>query len=92
SLFNKLIQPQHLIRLPALLTAAGRNLETDLGPMELGKLITTMGTTHLQTDRLKSRPFYKNGVSYLDTQWPAQQTTKGVDASESSSKRFKILF
>lgn len=92
SLFNKLIQPQHLIRLPALLTAAGRNLETDLGPMELGKLITTMGTTDLQTDRLKARPFYKNGVSYLDTQWPAQQTTKGVDASESSSKRFKILF
>ena len=92
SLFNKLIQPQHLIRLPALLTAAGRNLETDLGPMELGKLITTMGTTDLQTDRLKARPFYKNGVSYLDTQWPAQQTTKGVDASESSSKHFKILF
>ena len=88
SLFNKLIQPQHLIRLPALITAAGRNLETDLGPMELGKLITTMGTTDLQTSRLKARPFYQNGVSYLDTQWPGKETTMGVDATESSSKRF----
>ena len=92
SLFNKLLQPQNLIRLPALITEAGRNLETDLGPMELGKLITAMGSTELQMSRLNARPFYKNGVSYLDTQWPAQQTTKGVDASESSSERFKLLF
>ena len=92
SLFNKLIQPQHLIRLPALVTAAGRNLETDLGPMELGKLITTMGTTDLQTSRLKARPFYRNGVSYLDTQWPVEETESGVDASEASSRRFQLLF
>ena len=92
SLFNKLIQPQHLIRLPALITAAGRNLETNLGPMELGKLITTMGTTDLQTSGLKARPFYQNGVSYLDTQWPGKETTRGVDATESSSRRFQLLF
>lgn len=76
SLFSKLIQPQHLIRLPALITAAGRNLDTDLGPLELGKLITAMGTTELQTNQLEARPFYKNGVSYLDTQWPAKETTR----------------
>ena len=92
SLFNKLIQPQHLIRLPALITAAGRNLETDLGPMKLGKLITTMGTTELQTSRLKARPFYQNGVSYLDTQWPANVPERGIDSSESSSRRFQLLF
>jgi LCP family protein required for cell wall assembly len=92
SLFNKLIQPQHLIRLPALVTAAGRNLKTDLGPMELGKLITTMGTTDLQTSRLNARPFYWNGVSYLDTQWPAEEKKSGVDASEASSRRFQLLF
>ena len=92
SLFNKLIQPQNLIRLPALITAAGRNLETDLGPMELGKLITAMGTTDLQTNRLKARPFYKDGVSYLDTQWPEKNAPSGVDASESSSRRFQFLF
>ena len=92
SLFNKLIQPQNLIRLPALITAAGRNLETDLGPMELGKLITAMGTTELQTSRLKVRPFYQNGVSYLDTQWPTKSTQRRVDTSESSSRDFKLLF
>jgi len=92
SLFNKLLQPQNLIRLPALITEAGRNLETDLGPMELGKLITAMGSTELQMSRLNARPFYKNGVSYLDTQWPIKDTSRGVDASESSSKRFQLLF
>ena len=92
SLFNKLLQPQNLIRLPALITEAGRNLETDLGPMELGKLITAMGSTELQMSRLNARPFYKNGVSYLDTQWPTKDTSRGVDASESSSKRFQLLF
>ncbi len=92
SLFNKLLQPQNLIRLPALITEAGRNLETDLGPMELGKLITAMGSTELQISRLDARPFYQNGVSYLDTQWPTKGTSRGVDASESSSKRFQLLF
>ena len=92
SLFNKLLQPQNLIRLPALITEAGRNLETDLGPMELGKLITAMGSTELQMSRLNARPFYQNGVSYLDTQWPIKDTSRGVDASESSSKRFQLLF
>ena len=92
SLFSKLIQPQNLIRLPALITEAGRNLETDLGPMELGKLITAMGSTELQTSRLNARPFYQNGVSYLDTQWPTNDKSRGVDASDSSSRRYQLLF
>ena len=92
SLFNKLLQPQNLIRLPALITEAGRNLETDLGPMELGKLITAMGSTELQTSRLNARPFYQNGVSYLDTQWPTNDKSRGVDASDSSSRRSQLLF
>ena len=89
SLFNKLIQPQNLIRLPALITAAGRNLETDLGPLELGKLITAMGTTELQTNQLNARPFYKNGVSYLDTQWPTTNSSPDMDASRYGSKRLR---
>jgi len=92
SLFSKLIQPQNLIRLPALITEAGRNLETDLGPMELGKLITAMGSTELQTNRLNARPFYQNGVSYLDTQWPTNDKSRGVDASDSSSRRSQLMF
>ena len=92
SLFNKLLQPHNLIRLPALITEAGRNLETDLGPMELGKLITAMGSTELQMSRLNARPFYQNGVSYLDTQWPTKSTQSRLDTSESSSRDFKLLF
>lgn len=92
SLFNKLLQPQNLIRLPALITEAGRNLETDLGPLELAKLISTMGTTDLQASRLNARPFYLNGVSYLDTQWPAGSETRDINKSDSSNRSLQESF
>ena len=86
SLFSRLTRPEHLIKLPALIKEAGNNLETDLGAMELGGLITAMGLTELETERLDARPFYRNGISYLDTAWPAHQS--GGDSNESSSWRF----
>ena len=92
SLFNKIIQPQNLIQLPALITAAGRNLETDLGPLELAKLISTMGTTDLQASRLNARPFYQNGVSYLDTQWPAGSETSDINKTDSSNRSLQESF
>ena len=70
ALFRKLTRPEHLVRLPVLLAAAGKNLKTDLGPMELGGLITAMGTTQLETKRLGGRPFYRNDISYWDAEWP----------------------
>ena len=79
SLFSKLTRPENLIRLPALINAAGRNITTDMGPMEIGGLITAMGTTQLETTRLEAKPFMRNGISYLDTSWP-----KDADALESS--------
>ena len=90
-LFEQMKQPQNLIRLPALITAAGQALETDLGPMELGGLITAMGTTDLNASTLNAVPFYSDGISYLDTEWPAKTST-GADASEASSQRFRFLF
>ena len=90
SLFSRLTRPEHLVKLPALIKEAGNNLETDLGAMELGGLITAMGLTQLETERLDARPFYRNGISYLDTAWPAQQS--GSDASESSSWRYRFLY
>ncbi len=90
SLFSRLTRPEHLVKLPALIKEAGNNLETDLGAMELGGLITAMGLTELETERLDARPFYRNGISYLDTEWPAQQS--GGDASESSSWRYRFLY
>ena len=90
-LFEQMKQPQNLIRLPALITAAGQALETDLGPMELGGLITAMGTTDLHASSLRAVPFNADGISYLDTEWPAQSSS-GADASEASSQRFRFLF
>ena len=90
SLFSSLTRPEHLVKLPALISAAGQNLETDLGAMELGGLITAMGLTELEAERLPARPFYQDGISYLDTEWPAHQS--GGDASESSSWRYRFLY
>ena len=36
SLFGSMTRPENLVRLPALIQAAGQNLDTDLGAMELG--------------------------------------------------------
>ncbi|MCB4427476.1 LytR family transcriptional regulator [Synechococcus sp. MU1643] len=86
-LFEQMKQPQNLIRLPALITAAGQALETDLGPMELGGLITAMGTTELKASSLKSVPFNADGISYLDTEWPAKSSS-----DSEGSQRFRFLF
>ncbi|WP_216900244.1 LCP family protein [Synechococcus sp. CCY 9618] len=71
SLFRKLTRPEYLVRLPALMMAARKEIRTDLGPMELGGLITAMGRTQLNTQRLDGRPFYKDGISYWDATWPS---------------------
>ena len=83
SLFGSITKPDNILQLPALMTAAGRNLKTDLGPMELGGLITAMGTTKLKTHQLEARPFDKDGISYLDTQWPGAQSKRSVRGVES---------
>ena len=90
SLFGSMTRPENLVRLPALIQAAGQNLDTDLGAMELGGLITAMGITELETERLPARPFYQDGISYLDTEWPVYQS--GQDASDSSSQRQQFLY
>ena len=90
SLFGSMTRPENLVRLPALIQAAGQNLDTDLGAMELGGLITAMGITELETERLPARPFYKDGISYLDTEWPVYQN--GRNASDSSGKRYPFLY
>ena len=95
SLFASLTKPENVMRLPALITAAGRNLKTDLGPMELGGLITAMGTTDLNTERLQATPFDRDGISYLDTQWPASHRGVQNGASPeapSNSWRTRPLF
>ena len=90
ALFRKLTQPQNIVRLPALLMAGGKDLRTDLGPMELGGLITSMANTTLETQRLDGRPFDRNGISYWDADWasadqPRGQETRAEDASRQSA-------
>ncbi len=70
ALFRKLTRPENLVRLPVLLAAGGNDVKTNLGPMELGGLITAMGTTELKTERLGGRPFMLDGISYWEADWP----------------------
>jgi LCP family protein required for cell wall assembly len=88
ALFRKLTRPEQLVRLPGLLAAAGKDLRTDLGPMELGGLITAMGTTKLQTRRLGGRPFMSDGISY----WEADWTQEGSDQLSADQERDGTLY
>lgn len=80
SLFRKVTRPENMLRLPALLLATGSDVRTDLGPMELGGLITRMGSTSLQTSHLSGRPFELGGISY----WEADWQSAGVDSGNTS--------
>ena len=90
ALFKQITRPESLVRLPALLAVAGKDLRTDLGPMEIGGLISAMGSTDLNAERLRGRPFMHEGISYWKAEWP-EATAAGAAAS-GSSERFKFLF
>ncbi len=103
ALFRKLSEPQNLVRLPALLLANSRDIQTDLGPMELGGLVTSMGGTTLKAQRLDGRPFEQGGVSYWDADWASADEPRGQEAgaadgaggtaSNGSSERpYRFLF
>ena len=89
ALFRQITRPESLVRLPALLAAAGKDLQTDLGPMEIGGLITAMGGTQLDAERLGGRPFMRDGISYWEAEWPS---AAGAGAAAASQERYKFLF
>ena len=84
ALFKRLGRPESLVRLPSLLLASGKEIRTDLGPMELGGLATAMGSTRLETGRLEGRPFDRNGISYLEIDWPVKPL--GADGAGGQSE------
>ena len=90
ALFHQITKPESLVRLPSLLAAAGKDLKTDLGPMEIGGLITAMGGTQLDAQRLGGRPFMRDGISYWEAEWPA--AAAGAGAAAASQERYKFLF
>ena len=93
ALFHQITKPESLVRLPALLAAAGKDLKTDLGPMEIGGLITAMGGTQLDAQRLGGRPFMRDGISYWEAEWPqAAEAGAAAAAASASGERYKFLF
>ncbi len=95
SLFRKLTRPEYLVRLPSMLMAARKDIKTDLGPMELGGLITAMGRTRLDTERLDGRPFYKDGISYWDAVWPSPEpgaTSTDTEETTATTQRHRFVF
>lgn len=103
ALLHKLSEPQSLVKLPSILLSAGKGIKTDLGPMELGGLVTSMGSTTLQARRLDGRPFDRSGISYWDADWASADQPRGREAAASmppsserkdqgSGKPFRFLF
>ncbi|MFN9907011.1 MAG: LCP family protein, partial [bacterium] len=62
ALFRKLIRPEQLVRLPVLVMLSGNDMQTDMGPMELGGLVTAISTTELKIRHLDGQPFDQGGV------------------------------
>ena len=89
ALFDQITKPENLVRMPALLAAAGKDMKTDLGPMEIGGLITAMGGTKLDAERLGGRPFMRDGISYWEAEWPKASDTS---AASSSTDRYGSVF
>tara|TARA_B100001939_G_scaffold230226_1_gene198325 strand:- start:397 stop:1203 length:807 start_codon:yes stop_codon:yes gene_type:complete len=69
-LVERLRQPQHVVRIPLLLSVARTQIQTDLNLLQMGALLTAVMTTDLNTVRLRATPFSLGGVSYLETIWP----------------------
>ena len=90
ALFDQITKPENLVRMPSLLAAAGKDMKTDLGPMEIGGLITAMGGTKLDAERLGGRPFMRDGISYWEAEWP-KPSSDGA-ASTTSSDRYGSVF
>jgi len=90
-LFHKLGRPESMVRLPSLLMATSKEIRTDLGPMELGGLMSAIGSTRLETERLQGHPFDRNGISYLDTDWPVPQDHAGIAGSRADQGQMPSL-
>ena len=88
ALFNKLTRADNILRLPGLMGLAGKDLKTDLGPMEIGGLITAMAGTKLEIEQLPGVPNYRNGISYWDVRWPAPAST----SNDTHNNRYRFLF
>ena len=90
ALFHKLIRPDQLMKLPAMVMLSGKDMQTDMGPMELGGLVTAISTTDLKIQHLDGRPFDQDGVSYLEIDWPShgEPDSHPIDAQKTRKSFF----
>ena len=93
ALFDQITKPESLVRLPSLLTAAGKDMKTALGPMEIGGLIPAMAGTRFDAKRLGGRSEMRDGLSYWIPEWPAPESSGGSSGSGNGSpKRYTFNF
>jgi LCP family protein required for cell wall assembly len=62
--FRKLVRPSTLVQLPALLKIAGEDIDTNLSPLDLSRVISLMGQSKLSSERLAGRMYWQNDLSY----------------------------
>ena len=62
--FRKLANPAMAARIPELMGLAGKDLLTDLSPVDMGTLMTAMATTKLNSSRLSGTPYWHEDISY----------------------------
>jgi anionic cell wall polymer biosynthesis LytR-Cps2A-Psr (LCP) family protein len=62
--FRKLANPAMATRIPELMGLAGKDLLTDLSPVDMGTLMTAMATTKLSSNRLSGTPYWHEDISY----------------------------
>lgn len=62
--FRKLANPAMVTRIPELLKIAGSDIRTDLSPVDMGTLLSAMGTTKLTSSRLSGTPYWHDDISY----------------------------
>jgi len=64
ALMRRLGQPDLLPRLPSVLAATGRNLSTDLNPVQLAGLAAAVAGRELVPSRIPGHAGYLDGISY----------------------------
>ena len=62
--FKKLANPAMATRLPELMNIAGKDVLTDLSPVDMGALVSAMATTKLSSSRLEGTPYWHEDISY----------------------------
>ena len=62
--FRKLASPATLVQLPALLKIAGEDIDTNLSPLDMSRVIGMLGQSKLSSTQLPGRLYWENDLSY----------------------------